>query len=1230
MRARLLAALAATGVVAAGLPLVGSGSAGALESPVAFTATALPTYQTDGVAWAVASAGGKVFVGGSFSHVRPAGTNQGDVAEVARSNFVVLDAATGAPTPCAPEALLGTAAAATVRSLAVSPDGQTLYVGGTFSTFGGANKGNLAALDIASCTVVSSFTPAPTGRVKAIAVSPDNTTVYYGGAFTSVNTGGVTTARTHAAAAVAVGQPNPGSLKTWAPATTSTVDPTHNLPDVDTIAVKPDGSEVLLGGDFEDVNGTHSHGIVGVDNAAGAVTWALTSPPWTTGSDSLGYTSAVKSIVVDANGFYTGNEGTGSGSFDGRTAWGWDHVLRWKDACLGATQALVLYSSALYSASHAHNCSLIGAYPDGARHHLLADSLTADPTSVGIPGQLPYPTLLPFFPNTNDGDITLFPRETALEGIGPRGITVAHTAGQDYLYVVGEFSSVNGVIQQGITRFDQSPSHDAQPSLPVVSASSFTPGQVRVTWLPSVDNDDATLTYTVERSADLGQTWAAISDATSLSQQSWFWQRPQMVYTDTNVVMGATYKYRVKVSDGTVTRTSGERLVVVTNTGIDLGGGNYGPSPYEAAVLADNPELYLRYDEIADVFVSDRSPNRDNLVLKGAGQFGPGLLGSDSSHALTLTGSAGQVLYSQKLLDSPTNYSLETWFSTTTTAGGKLIGFGNKQDYSSNTFDKMVWMTNSGQLAFGVYTGAKIVLLSPLAYNDGSRHHVVATQSSTGGMSLYVDGALVASNTVKTNQVFKGYWHVGGDNLVTWSPAPTSYAFAGTLDETAVYPTALSASRVAAHFNARDALGSTVAVLTPQKPSVSLGSPVDGATVKGVVPVTVFGSTTPSTTSHPDTLELLVDGVSSPTYTFSCGQTGSACSTTFDWDAGGLLGSHTLAARITTVGGPAAPNDTASTTPINVTVQASAPPQAPNVNLSVTGAGAGLSGVVGPGSVDVHGSATTVTGTTTYPASLDLIVDGHTSAPVTSVPCSGTTYDCNGVLTWSTTGLFGAHTLQVRVNATTGCETVANACSSITAPLSVRVAAPTATAITPLKVVRSRTSATVSGRVTVPLSGLGAAGMLVKVSGTPAVGAPFSRTVTTNSTGYFATAFAMTTTTLFSAQALSTGWYLPSSMLARQYVSGVPSCRLSATTVKAGVRDVMTCRLAYLPTATAVSLQYAYRGKWRTLVSTTTRAGAAFISFAVRSRGTWYLRVVIGSNRVYYTSVGSTVRLRVV
>jgi hypothetical protein len=110
-------------------------------------------------------------------------------------------------------------------------------------------------------------------------------------------------------------------------------------------------------------------------------------------------------------------------------------------------------------------------------------------------------------------------------------------------------------------------------------------------------------------------------------------------------------------------------------------------------------------------------------------------------------------------------------------------------------------MTNSGQLVFGVYPGQVVTVTSPNAYKDNVWHHVVATLGS-GGMALYVDGALVASSTAATTaQGYAGYWRIGGDNLNGWPNKPTNAAFKGSVDEVAVYPTALTAAQVANHYN---------------------------------------------------------------------------------------------------------------------------------------------------------------------------------------------------------------------------------------------------------------------------------------------------------------------------------------------------------------------------------------------------------------------------------------------
>ena len=108
-------------------------------------------------------------------------------------------------------------------------------------------------------------------------------------------------------------------------------------------------------------------------------------------------------------------------------------------------------------------------------------------------------------------------------------------------------------------------------------------------------------------------------------------------------------------------------------------------------------------------------------------------------------------------------------------------------------------METNGRLTFGTWTGQPNTITSPLAYNNNQWHHVVATQSGDG-MKLYVDGVLVGTNPQTGAQAYTGYWRVGGDT--TWGPQPW---FAGSLDEVAVYSTALDAQTVANHY----ALGTT-------------------------------------------------------------------------------------------------------------------------------------------------------------------------------------------------------------------------------------------------------------------------------------------------------------------------------------------------------------------------------------------------------------------------------------
>lgn len=217
---------------------------------------------------------------------------------------------------------------------------------------------------------------------------------------------------------------------------------------------------------------------------------------------------------------------------------------------------------------------------------------------------------------------------------------------------------------------------------------------------------------------------------------------------------------------------------------------------YGTAVSGDAPDLYWRLNEAAGTTASDASASGQNGALAGSVTWNAaGAVAGGTAAAFD--GKTGVVVNTQTAT-SPSKYSAELWFKSTSTAGGKLIGFGNAASGNSTKYDRQVVLLNTGRLQFGVNPGTRALAETTTAFNDGQWHHVVATQS-TDGMKLYVDSVLAASNAATTAQSNTGYWRVGGD--VTFGGTSSNFVNA-TIDEVAVYPSALPAEKIEAHFTA--------------------------------------------------------------------------------------------------------------------------------------------------------------------------------------------------------------------------------------------------------------------------------------------------------------------------------------------------------------------------------------------------------------------------------------------
>jgi signal peptidase I len=227
---------------------------------------------------------------------------------------------------------------------------------------------------------------------------------------------------------------------------------------------------------------------------------------------------------------------------------------------------------------------------------------------------------------------------------------------------------------------------------------------------------------------------------------------------------------------------------------------------YPNAVIARSPYAYWRLgDSAGSTTAANTSGAGPTLTRAGTITFGaPGLLCSADTAATWPSGGT-RYLRSPATFAGPASASVSTWVSTSGSLAGRIVGFGDGLTVLSTTYDRHLLRDSAGRLGFGVRSGgvARIVW-SPLAYNDGQRHHVVGTVGALG-LRLYVDGVLVASDpAVLAADVYAGAWRIGDDNVDGWGigSGPPSRRFTGTIDEVAVFHAQLTDADVAALHSA--------------------------------------------------------------------------------------------------------------------------------------------------------------------------------------------------------------------------------------------------------------------------------------------------------------------------------------------------------------------------------------------------------------------------------------------
>ena len=372
------------------------------------------TYQTNGRVHSIIRVNGVVYVGGAFTSVRPAGDPEG-TGEVPRSNVFAFNAHTGALLPWDPSPN------GTVRALAAGPTGNTIFMGGTFSTVGGHAHASLAA--VAACTnfatcpgTVLSWGAHTNGDVFSLMAA--GTKLYVGGNFGQVN--GIAKKNL---AAVGISS---GHLLKWGAGADN---------EVRALLITPNGQRVMVGGYFTHIGSLAQDHLSALSAANGVVL------PWKSHP-----VFAVLALAETSSYLFAGGSGGGGHMPSYLLSGG---KLRWQAGANGDITGVSMYHGEIFAAGHYNQ---FGAQ---TRLHL---ALIND-----ISGKV---------------DLTWHPSANSV-----LGTFVALAYGQQ-IYTGGDFTRIGGVDQEGLAAFSDTVTDSTPPTISKVPNVAMVPGTTIGSFIP--------------------------------------------------------------------------------------------------------------------------------------------------------------------------------------------------------------------------------------------------------------------------------------------------------------------------------------------------------------------------------------------------------------------------------------------------------------------------------------------------------------------------------------------------------------------------------------------------------------------------------------------------------------------------------------------------------------------------------------------------------------------------
>jgi hypothetical protein len=257
----------------------------------------------------------------------------------------------------------------------------------------------------------------------------------------------------------------------------------------------------------------------------------------------------------------------------------------------------------------------------------------------------------------------------------------------------------------------------------------------------------------------------------------------------------------------------------VTNSPINVAVIADPTAPFPVQVLADSPIAYYRLDETSGTTAYDYAGANNatyfNATLGKPGYTSGNPVQSDPTETAPEFGDnppndyAGDV--PSYLNFGTTNggnaeFSVEAWFQEDLYVSGNCIvalGYGN----GGEQFDLDTGNGSAGGLRFLVRNAAGTSISAGSTYTPKTTalwHHAVGVCDEAGGhIYLYMDGALMASNSITAGSGLLSSTmplSIGARESANNNPINYDYQFYGDIDDVAIYNKALTAAQVQAHY----------------------------------------------------------------------------------------------------------------------------------------------------------------------------------------------------------------------------------------------------------------------------------------------------------------------------------------------------------------------------------------------------------------------------------------------